>query len=152
MKKYLFFVPASLFALAFLFSACNKDDTPANQKSKEELIAQGSWKFKSASNNGVAYNGFAACQTDNVLDFNSNGSGVVDEGSTKCSAGDPQTIPFTWSLLNNKTEMQLSVPLFTDSGTTLTLVSVSETQLVVSVGVSSGGGPVFLIQITFEHA
>jgi hypothetical protein len=151
MKKYLFFLPTTLFALTFLFSACDKDDTPANQKSKEELVAQGSWKFKSASTSSGPYNSFATCQTDNVLDFNINGTGVVDEGSTKCNAADPQTMAYTWSLINNKTEIQLSAPLFTDSGTTLTLVSVTETQLVVSVGVSTAG-PILLVQITFEHA
>jgi Lipocalin-like domain len=150
MKKYSIFLPAILFTLAFSFTACDKDDTPANQKSKEELIAQGTWKYKSASTSGAPYTGFATCQTDNVLDFNSNGTGVVDEGSTKCNLADPQTIPYTWSLINGKTEIQLSNSLFTDTGTTLTLVSVTETQLVVSVGVATPG-PVILVQIIFEH-
>lgn len=151
MKKYLFFLPATFVALAFLFSACDKDDNPANPKSKEELIAQGTWKFKSASTSSGPYSSFATCQTDNVLDFNINGTAIVDEGLTKCNAADPQSVPYTWSLINNKTEVQLSAPLFTDSGTMLTLVSVTETQLVVTVGVSTAG-PVLLVQITFEHA
>ncbi|HUR66817.1 MAG TPA: lipocalin family protein [Chitinophagaceae bacterium] len=151
MKKYLLFLPAILFALSFTFTACDKNDTPSNQKSKEELIAQGSWKFKSASNNGVPYTAFATCQADNILDFNINGTGVKDEGSTKCNAGDPQSVPYTWTLANNKTEIQLSSSLFTDTGTTLTIVSVTETQLIVSVGVATTG-PIVLVQITFEHA
>ena len=151
MKKYLFFLPITLFALALGFTSCEKDDDPSSQKSKEELIAQGSWKFKSASANGNPYTSFATCQTDNVLDFNINGTGVKDEGSTKCNAADPQSVPYTWTLANNKTEIQLSASLFTDTGTTLTIVSVSETQLVVSVGVSTVG-PVLLVQIIFEHA
>jgi hypothetical protein len=153
MKKYLVFLSTILFALAFTFSACSKDDSDNNnnQKSKEELIAQGSWKYKSASNNGNPYTGFLSCQTDNVLDFNLNGTGVSDEGSTKCNAADPQTIPYTWSLINNKTEIQLSASLFTDTGTTITLVSVTETQLVVTIGVATPG-PVLLVQVTFEHS
>jgi Lipocalin-like domain len=142
------FLAAIALTLAVGFSSCSKDDD--DPKSKEELMAQGSWKFKSATTNGAPYTSFPNCQTDNILSFNLAGTGVLDEGSTKCNAGDPQTRSFNWSLINNKTEIQLSTALFENSGTTVTLNSVTDTQLVITVGVATPG-PVIAVQITFEH-
>jgi hypothetical protein len=148
MNKHMSFLSAIILTLAIGFSSCSKDDD--DPKSKEELMAQGSWKFKSATNNGAPYTSFPTCQTDNILSFNLAGTGVLDEGTTKCSVGDPQTRSFNWSLVNNKTEIQLSTPLFENTGTTVTLNSVTDSQLVITVGVATPG-PVIAVQITFEH-
>ncbi len=148
MKKHLFFLAAALPVMLLLFSSCDKkDDIP---KTKTELLTQASWRYKSASVGGIAYNNFAACQTDNILTFNASGNGVVDEGATKCNAGDPQTNPFTWSFQNGETLIQLSSPLFTNGDNTVTLVSVTETQLVLIIPVTTLG-PTFLVEVTFQH-
>lgn len=149
MKKYLPFLVVTLFSALFLFSSCNKDNNDP-PKTKRELLVQASWKFKSATVAGAPYNNFPSCQTDNILSFNNSGSGVADEGATKCNAGDPQTNPFTWSFQNADTEIQLSSALFTNGGTTITLISISETELVISFPVSTPG-PIIIVQVTFQH-
>lgn len=149
MKKYLPFLIVTLFAALNLFSSCKKDnDDPP--KTKRELLVQASWKYKSATVGGLPYTSFPSCQTDNTLSFNTAGTGVVDEGASKCNGGDPQTNPFTWSFQNAETEIQLSSALFTNGGTTITLISVTETELVVSFPVSTPG-PIIIVQVTFQH-
>lgn len=151
MKKYLFFLFAVIPALILGLSSCSKDDDGnSNPKTKRELLTQSPWKYKSATVGGVPFSSFMTCQTDNTYSFNTSGSGVADEGATKCNAADPQSNPFTWSFQNAETEIVLSSPLFTNGGTTITLVSVSETELVVSFPYSTPG-PVVIVQVTFMH-
>jgi hypothetical protein len=37
-----------------------------------------------------------ACEKDDILRFNTNGTGTNDEGATKCDPDDPQTESFNW--------------------------------------------------------
>ena len=148
MKKYPFFLAAALPVLLFLFSSCKKeDDTP---KTKTELLTQASWKYKSATVAGTPYNNFNSCQKDNILSFSVSGNGAMDEGATTCNAGDPQSMPFTWVFQNGETLIQFSSPLYTNGDNTVTLVSVTETQLVLIIPITTLG-PTFLVEVTFEH-
>lgn len=146
MKKYLFSFAASLFLTAIILSSCQKDaETP---KTKTELISQGSWKFKSATVGGSAYS-IPACQQDNIYTFLAGGTGSMDEGATKCNVGDPSPVLFTWTFKLSETNIFFSVPLFgTD---TVTLVSVSATELVVSYPYTPPVGPTLIIVVTFTH-
>ena len=150
MKKQSFLLTIALTAGLLFFLSCNKDETENNPKSKKELLTQASWKFKSASVGGTPFTTLPACQTDNTYKFNSDGSGVMDEGATKCDAGDPQTNPFTWTFQSGETEIVLSSPLFTNGGNTVTLVSVSETELVIVFPYSTPG-PIFSVEVRFSH-
>lgn len=149
MKKYLPFLISVPIVMIIFLTACSKDEQP-NQKTKRELLVQAPWKFKSASIGGTPYTSFASCQTDNILSFNTSGSGIVDEGAAKCNGGDPQTNPFTWSFQNAEGEIQFSSPLFTNGGTTVTIISLTETELAVSMPVSTPG-PILLVQVVFQH-
>jgi len=143
-----------LFILAsvnfFLFMSCNKsDDPPPSPKTKTQLVTQNTWKFKSATVGGSPYT-LPSCQTDNILSFNTSGTGTVDEGATKCNAGDPQITSFNWVFQNSETEILFSAPLFTNGSNTVTLVSLTETELILSMPVSTPG-PILMVQITFQH-
>jgi hypothetical protein len=142
-----------LACFAIFLVSCDKDDTPP--KSKTELITQGSWKFKAATANGTDISNqnppFEPCKKDNILSFAVNGTGVMSEGATKCNAADPDTVPFTWSLLNNETTLHLTATIFAGSNSDFTLESVSETELVVSQGYTPIAGPTYLIKVTFQH-
>ncbi len=155
MKKMIYLtVVACLF---MLLPACEKNNTP-KPKTKAELLVQASWKFKSASANGADVSNqvppFDPCKKDNILTFTvtgtNSGTGVVAEGSTKCDPADPDSVPFTWSLTNNETTLNISASLFTGNPE-FTLVSVSETELVVSQGYAPPVGAVILVTITFQH-
>ena len=153
-KQFAFLIPAFILVL-FVVSSCGKEDDPIVVKTKTELLAQGSWKFKSASAAGTDVSNLAppfdACRKDNILTFTTAGTGTIDEGLTKCNSGDLQVTQITWSFLTNETILRVSAPLFTNTGNDFTLVSLSETELVVSIGYSPPVGPIILVTITFNH-
>ena len=93
----------SLLSTVLILGSCQKDDsTNTTTKTKTELITLKAWKYNDAKidtdNNGTGDQAIPAgviepCQTDNAITFTTNGSGTIDEGPTKCDAGDPQSIP-----------------------------------------------------------
>ncbi|HMK26386.1 MAG TPA: hypothetical protein VK483_10175 [Chitinophagaceae bacterium] len=153
MKKQLRFLFVLIAANFFIYSSCNKDDAPApTPKTKTQLMTQSSWKFKSATANGSDASGLLqACQKDNFYIFLAAGTGTADEGLTKCNAGDPQTTNLTWNFANNETMLHISTSLFTNTSNDFTLVSISETELVVSTFYTPPVGAAVLVTITFQH-
>ena len=148
MKTPLLKIAAILF-LTVCFTACKK--TPVHIKTNAELITQSSWKFDNAKVNGIDVSAFLqACQKDNLLVFVSGGTGTVDEGATKCNTGDPQTTAFTWSFLNNETTLHISAILFTGGNSDFTIVTLSETQLVLSQMITVSGTAQNAV-VTFKH-
>lgn len=155
----------SFFALVFsitIFSGCQKDESTSNTpKTKTELITSKAWKYNDAKidtdNNGTGDLALPAgfvesCQTDNTITFTTNGSGSIDEGATKCDAGDPQSIPFTWSFTNNETNINFSSAVFAGIGGDFKLVSLTETDLVISQSLTIPPSPFPLtIVATFKH-
>ena len=151
MKKQLILL-ATCLALASLFlPACNKgDDSPA-PKTKTQLVTQSTWRFSAATVGGTDVSSFLqACQKDNTLTFSTNGTGVMDEGATRCNGSDPQTNPFTWNFQNSETTLFVSTTLFTGGSSTFTLVNLTETQLVLSQTITVSGTPQNAV-VTFVH-
>jgi hypothetical protein len=153
---------------AFLFSllvlaACQKDDSSGSTpKTKTELITSSSWKYNDAKidtdNNGTGDqpipSGFVeACQLDNTITFSSNGSGNIDEGPTKCDDADPQTLPFTWSFTSNETMINFSSAVFAGIGGDFKIVSLTESELVISQQVSVLPPPLPAVTViaSFKH-
>ncbi|MFP4471339.1 MAG: lipocalin family protein [Bacteroidales bacterium] len=106
MKRILHLVLMLLVSMAILTAtSCKKDD---DEKSKTEMLASGSWKMSAwqidppIDFQGLTYSDLYAllpdCSKDDFTTFNDDGTFVDDEGATKCDAGDPQTVPGTWSL------------------------------------------------------
>jgi hypothetical protein len=93
------------------------------------------WKTTSyAVNPGISFGGtiitdlfvfFPACTRDDTYKYNAGGTGVEDEGATKCDPLDPQSSPFTWAF--NPTETILSV-----RGNSENIVQLDETTLKTS--------------------
>lgn len=146
----------SLLTISFLavltFSSCQKEDNTPPAKTKSQLITQSTWKFSGATVGGSDVSAFLqTCQKDNILTFSaSGGTGTLDEGPTKCNPGDPQTSPFTWNFLNNESQLFISATLFTGGSSTFTLVSLTETTLVVSQVITVSGSSQTAI-VTFIH-
>jgi hypothetical protein len=80
-----------------------------------------------------------ACDKDNTVTFVSNGTGTADEGPTKCNSADPQTVSFTWTFGNNETTLQASAPLFPGGNGAFTIVTLTDTQLIVSQDITVSG-------------
>lgn len=91
------------------------------------------------------------CQKDNIITFTSNGNGTIAEGATKCNAGDPDTVPFTWSFQNNETILNISAELIAFGSNDMTLVRLTASVLVVTVNYTPPVGPSRMIELTFEH-
>ncbi len=107
----------SLMLTAASIISCGKDDAPS--KTKTELITQAAWKFESEGidmdKNGtieVPTGEVEDCNKDDVFTFNTGGTGIRDEGGTKCGVADPQSEPFAWQFKNNETELEFDVHLF----------------------------------------
>ena len=106
-------IPAIFLFGLFMLVSCKKKDTPIT---KTQLLNQAAWIFNSAGfdqdKNGVIDyalppTSIQPCQLDNTYTFSANGTGVINEGATKCTTTAPQTSPFTWSFSDNETNINL---------------------------------------------
>ena len=148
---------------AVIFTGCEKDndDDDNTQKTKTELISASVWKFDNAQidadDNGTGdinlpAGYLQACQTDNTLTFNANGSGLIDEGPTTCNTGDPQSAPFTWTFTSNETVINFTAPIFAGVGGEFKLISLTETELKLSKTLPILGSPAPVTVIaSFKH-
>src|SRR5438477_9060268 len=136
--------------VSLFFTACSKSDS-SSSKTKTELITQSSWKFSNAKVSGTDVSAFLqTCQKDNILVFAAAGTGTLDEGATKCNSGDPQSSPFTWSFASNETILHVSATLFTGGTSDFNIVTLNETQLVLSQNINIQGTSQNAI-VSFKH-
>ena len=122
-------------------------------KTKTELITQSSWKLDHAT--AVGFGDITAqipaCYKDNVVAFVSNGTGTVDESTNVCSPSNAGS--FTWIFQTNETMLHLSTTLFSGGSGDFTIVSLTETNLVVSQTVILPPPPGVQVnaEFTFKH-
>lgn len=132
---------------SLFFTGCDKDSA----KTKTELISQSTWKFDHATSGGADVTAFInACYKDNLVTFAANGTGQFDEGATKCNAGDPQTMNFTWSFTTNETVLNVSGAIFAGQSGNFTIITLNETDLVLEGTITTGTGNV-TGQLFFKH-
>lgn len=138
------FLAATLLLLAVSFG-CKKG---SGSKSRTDLLAQAAWKYENAAvdvdRNGTPDSpvppGFLqACDLDNTITFNSNGTGLVDEGATKCNGGGPQTSPFTWTFKDNEQMITLTNIAFGGLNGDVKVVTINENKLELHKDVNFGG-------------
>jgi Lipocalin-like domain len=148
MQKKILYIIILLFP-AFVFPiACKKS---SHDKTKAELIAQSPWKFDNAKVAGTDVSAFLDdCDKDNTVIFATNGTGTADEGATKCNAADPQTVSFTWEFQSNETILVASAPLFPGGNGTFTIITLTESQLIVSQDIDVSGTTQNAV-ITLKH-
>lgn len=152
MRKRLF-PPVSILALVFLaIAGCGKDkdpDPPA--KTNTEKITQSSWKIEKAEAGGldVTSNAQLACYLDNAMTFATNLSGTITEGAVVCTSPAPAT--FTWSFQNNEALLRFSFTLFPGGSPDFTIVSLTETNLVLSQQMTIPPFPATTVVVTFKH-
>lgn len=151
-KQRLLWLTITAFSI-LSFTGCGKDDpAPIPPKTKTELISLSPWKFQSATASGldISANPLIVCFTDNTITFSSNLTFTINEGANICipsTAGN-----FTWSFQSGETQLQLSAPLFTGGSSTFTLVTLNETNLVLSQNVIIPPGVTAIpVVFTFKH-
>jgi len=155
-KWWLFFVPLALFGN---YSCQKSSSGGGTKKTTAELIATSSWTFDHAGldldNNGTIDSPLPAgvlqsCDTDGSITFKADGTGVGDEGPTKCNASNPQTVNFTWSLKNNDSIINFSGVLFGGLTGDVKLISVTDSQFTLEKAVTSGGITVNVV-VVLKH-
>lgn len=153
MKPTILKIANILILFVIVLQACKKSSSSSSTppKTKTDLLTQATWKFSAATVGGTDVSTLLqSCQKDNILTFQSNGNGSVDEGPSKCNSGDPQTNPFTWAFQSGETMLHVSTVLFTGGSSDFTLVSLTETQLVVSQNITVSGSTQNAV-VTFIH-
>ena len=151
-----------LTALGFLlvFVACNKDDDDKTTQTKTQLLTSGSWKYESGGvdvdrNGSVditleSTGAVPPCLLDNIATFSADGSGVNDEGPTKCDNSLPQTAPFNWSFANNETAINLSGTGFAGVTGQFKISTLTTTNFTIAKDTTVLGLPASLI-VNLKH-
>jgi hypothetical protein len=144
-------------ATCFLFGACKKSSSgPSNT----ELITSATWKYESGGldpdKNGTidvtieSLNIIPGCLLDNTGKFNSDGTGINDEGATKCSTTLPQTTPFGWSFLTNETILNITGSGFAGLGGQFKIRELSSVKLSLTKDTSISGFSTTLL-VNLKH-
>lgn len=123
-KHYKIMRNAFLMAFGVLilgFAACSKDDKnepepPVEEPPTSTEIISATWNIDTIGIDTDA-NGsidmalpfpLDACDRDNTLRFAADSTGAYSEGATKCSASDPDSIPFEWYFKNEDKVINLT--------------------------------------------
>ena len=161
MKKLLFSTMLALSLLTtVLFTSCTKDE-PKKALTKSELLCSAPWKATSLTidpgidyGNGVIVTDLFAqretCEKDDLIKYNSNGTGVLDAGLTKCYPLEPQLVSFSWLFNADETK------LIEDGDLEYNIVVLSESELIMNSifdGDEVGGNPFIKYTVTakFKH-
>jgi hypothetical protein len=150
-----FFLAGALMLTSF---SCSKKTSSG--PSTTELIAKSPWKFSKATANGVNISSLVtACIQDNLLTFNiatPANTGNLNEGATKCNAADAQQVDFNWSYDESFRKINITsagggaVPILPGGSNEFSLISVSETELVLSQTITYLG-ITQLVEATLVH-
>lgn len=150
MQQTLKLVSVLTISSVLLLTGCGKDKGGSNTKSRATLLTQSGWTRTSqiiTLNANPPYDDhltLAPCLQDDRYVFYTNGSFEINEGPTKCNAGDPQVKQTgTWSLAVNDTQLIFG-------GSTFTIDQLTESTLVVTYTISSGGST-FTSKTTYVH-
>jgi len=155
-KWWILIVPVTLIGN---YSCQKSSGSGGAKKSKTDLLTSSKWVFDHSGldldDNGtidspIPPGVIQPCDTDGSLTFSSNGTGVGDEGPTKCNGTDPQTVNFSWALKNNETILNISGVLFGGLSGDVQLLSITDTQLTLEKAVNASGLTVNVI-VVLKH-
>jgi hypothetical protein len=140
-----------------LFAACKKDGNGGDSE-KKKLLTASAWVYESGGldmdKNGTvdfSFDGLLpACILDNKGTFKSDGTGVTDEGNTKCDPAADQTTPFNWSFMNNETQLSLSGGGFAGISGIMTIKTLTTTRLTLSKDTTVMNFPASLL-VNLKH-
>lgn len=145
MQKKSFLFALIFMTLVVVMSGCSKsdDDSPA-PKTKTELLTTGTWKYEKID--PVLAESYITCFKDNIITFTADGKGTCPDTGVQCT---PPTGNFNWNFMDNESKLHLDATLIPAGSQDFTIVSLNETNLVLSQNITS---PVpATITITFKH-
>ena len=146
--------------IGFCFLSCKKDSSENNGPTKTELLTSSAWKYESGGadvdKNGSidlsleAIGTIPPCILDNSATFNADGTGINDEGATKCDPSLPQTTSFNWSFANNETALNISGNGFAGISGQFKITTLSTTRLTIAKDTTVNSIPATLI-VNLKH-
>lgn len=137
--------------------ACSKKSSGT---SRTELVTKATWRYE---NSGLDVNkdGFIDtslppgyvenCDKDNTLTFKSDGTGIMDEGASKCDPGNPQSSPFTWTFKNGETVINFPSVVLSGISGDVTILKLTDTELDISKEVNIGSPTTVNVIVEFKH-
>ena len=150
-----------LSALLLFCAACKKEESKQHVKTKKEILTSGKWKVTSSKaliqspGSPAQHDLFASippCQQDNLYVFNSEGTGTIDEGETKCNPDDPQsTNTGNWQLLDYDKKLRMRVKFdILDAEITSDVLELNDLSMVLKYDTTYLSYPT-TITTTFSH-
>ncbi len=150
-----------IFSSVFILHSCKDDsaDPIPTVKTKTDILTAAAWRISAATVDPALdvagtqisdfYAQMDACDKDDLTKYESNKTGVYDEGATKCDPADPQTSIFSWT-------WDLSETKITEDGETYEVESLTDSELIYSLtfdGDDIGGisGIIYKVTITSKH-
>ena len=113
-------------AIAISFTACSDDDDDKDDEvtATSKIVNKNFYQTANTfTANGITQDFFSdldPCDKDDFTIFFENGTGVDDEGLTKCDPSAPQVIgTFQWSIINNDAQIFITQDGFAFTGTIL---------------------------------
>ncbi len=139
-KPTLILTLSSAFFLLAMCWGCSKNNSSSSSSTNaDSLIIQAAWKYDTSGvdldedgkidHSDIPDTVLKPCQKDNIFSFYRNGTGLIDEGATKCSAGDAQTDAMTWDFTNN--DKVLNVTSATVLNGNLNVLNLTATNMVL---------------------
>jgi len=124
---------ALFLAIAVVFGACKKEETKTQKLCGKYWISTAITISPPIIVNGTPITDFFSqldqCWKDDLQKFDENGTYTFDEGASKCSVNDPQTVLGTWSFNSGETIATVSWGGATRS---YTILELSSSRLVAS--------------------
>ena len=111
----------AVLLIGLVVFSCKKSSSGGSSNNNTQLLVSAAWKFDTATidadKNGtpdtqVPPGYILPCYRDNTITFKADSTGTLDEGATKCNAGDPQTSSFKWYFKNNGDSLYSPNPIF----------------------------------------
>ena len=148
MKKILL-ISLICWSMFLIINSCSKKSSSSSTgDTKTQLITASAWKYDTA---GIDLNGdglideplpggvIPSCIADNTLTFNTDSTGVENEGAIKCDTSAPETSNFTWAFNSSQSSIVLPDSVFGSFSGTITITSLTATQLHLEQAVTDSG-------------
>jgi len=136
------FIRLSAFFLLAASQVSCTDKNLGGPKSKSDMLTRSPWyleKFEQKTDNNPWVNNYAGlsdCVKDNFSFFQITNTLVINEGLTKCSPSDPQTITSSWRFAENNTKIMITL---NTGELSCTIEQLDERMLSYSTGTVNGG-------------
>ena len=133
MKKQFPLFSIVFIAAIFMLSSCQEDDNLPVIKTKTQLITKSAWSFDKAFQGTTDVSAqVPICYKDNIVSFTSSTNGTVLNPVPCTPPPDNTPTAFTWSFTSGETVLSLNAALFPGGSNSFSIVTLSETSLVIS--------------------